>query len=62
MNQGRFDNRRNNFNRRDNFDRKPAEKHKAICTSCKKECEVPFKPTPGRDVFCTECWRKNRQE
>jgi len=54
----RFDNRRNNFNGRNNFDRKPQEKHKAICSECKKECEVPFKPTEGRDVFCQECFRK----
>jgi len=41
-------------------DRGPQEKHKAICSACKKECEVPFKPTEGRDVFCTECWKKQK--
>jgi len=34
----------------------PREMHKAVCTKCKKECEVPFKPTPGKDVFCKECY------
>lgn len=34
----------------------PREMHKATCTKCKKECEVPFKPTPGKDVFCKECY------
>ena len=43
---------------RDNFDRKPVEKHKAICSECKKECEVPFKPTPGKPVFCQDCFAK----
>ena len=36
----------------------PAEMHKAVCSECKKECEVPFKPTPGKDVFCRECFAK----
>jgi CxxC-x17-CxxC domain-containing protein len=38
----------------------PTQKHKAICTACKKECEVPFKPTEGRDVFCQDCFKKQR--
>ncbi|GAI42060.1 unnamed protein product [marine sediment metagenome] len=28
----------------------PREMHKAICSDCGKECEVPFKPTEGRPV------------
>jgi CxxC-x17-CxxC domain-containing protein len=43
---------------RDNFNSEPREMHKAICSECKKECEVPFKPTPGKDVFCKECFAK----
>ena len=38
----------------------PREMHKAICAECKKECEVPFKPTQGRDVFCRDCFAKKR--
>lgn len=26
------------------------------CKRCGKEAEVPFKPQPGRDVFCRECF------
>ncbi len=37
------------------------EKHKATCSACGKECEVPFKPKPGRDVFCKECYQKNKK-
>ena len=51
-----MDNRRNN-NGRSNFNSAPREMHKAICAKCKKECEVPFKPTEGRDVFCRECFQ-----
>jgi CxxC-x17-CxxC domain-containing protein len=36
----------------------PVVMHKATCTACKKECEVPFVPTPGKDVFCKECFAK----
>jgi CxxC-x17-CxxC domain-containing protein len=34
--------------------------HKTTCAECKQECEVPFKPTEGRDVFCKDCFRKRR--
>ena len=42
------------------FDRPPREMHKAICADCKKECEVPFKPSGDRPVYCKECYQKHR--
>jgi CxxC-x17-CxxC domain-containing protein len=42
------------------FDRRPKEMHKATCSECKKECEVPFKPTEGKDVFCKDCFMKRK--
>ena len=33
---------------------------KVICADCKKECEVPFKPTGDRPVYCRECLSKRR--
>ncbi len=42
------------------FDR-PREMHKATCSECGKECEVPFKPTEGKPVYCQECFRKRRR-
>jgi CxxC-x17-CxxC domain-containing protein len=36
----------------------PREMHKAVCSECKKDCEVPFKPTAGKPVFCKECYAK----
>jgi CxxC-x17-CxxC domain-containing protein len=42
------------------FDRGPREMHKATCAECKKECEVPFKPTEGKPVFCKECFVKKK--
>lgn len=35
--------------------------HKAICADCNKECEVPFKPTGDRPVYCKECFAKRKK-
>jgi CxxC-x17-CxxC domain-containing protein len=50
---------------RNTFTSEPREMHKAICSECKKECEVPFKPSNGPDgkprpVFCKECYAKKK--
>jgi len=37
------------------------EMHKAVCSECKAECEVPFKPTEGKPVFCRDCFRKKKE-
>lgn len=29
-----------------------------ICARCGKDCEVPFKPTNNRPVFCRGCFKK----
>lgn len=36
----------------------PVEMYKAICDNCGAKCEVPFKPTPGKPVLCSDCFRK----
>ncbi len=28
----------------------------AICDKCGKECQVPFQPTPGKPIFCEQCF------
>jgi len=38
----------------------PREMHKATCSDCGAETEVPFKPTEGRPVYCRECFQKHR--
>jgi len=45
--------------RRD-FNAGPREMHKAVCSECKKECEVPFKPTEGKPVYCRDCFSKRK--
>ncbi|MBI2629419.1 DNA-directed RNA polymerase [Candidatus Pacearchaeota archaeon] len=39
----------------------PREMHKAVCSECKQECEVPFKPTEGKPVYCRDCFQKHRK-
>lgn len=50
------------FNRGDRPRRNfgPREMHKAVCASCQKECEVPFKPAEGRPVYCRECYASKK--
>ncbi len=42
------------------FNRGPREMHKAVCADCGQSCEVPFKPTEGRPVFCRDCFSKKK--
>jgi CxxC-x17-CxxC domain-containing protein len=30
--------------------------HPAVCSQCGKKCEVPFRPTGDKPVFCSECF------
>ena len=39
----------------------PREMHKATCDECKQECEVPFKPTPGKPVYCRDHYSKHKK-
>lgn len=32
----------------------------ATCSNCGKQCEVPFRPTGEKPVFCNDCFRKER--
>ncbi len=44
------------------FGSRPREMHKAVCSDCKKECEVPFKPRDDRPVYCKDCYSKRKDE
>ena len=35
--------------------------YQAVCAECRKECEVPFKPSGERPVFCKECFAKRKK-
>lgn len=34
----------------------PREMFKTVCSNCGKDCEVPFKPTSGKPVYCSDCF------
>lgn len=33
--------------------------HDAVCAKCGANCQVPFRPTQGKDVFCSKCFESN---
>ena len=37
-------------------DRGPITMHQATCDQCQKPCEVPFRPTQGKPVYCSDCF------
>lgn len=44
--------------RRDSYDR--PEMHKTVCSKCGNDCEVPFRPTGAKPVYCNNCFRSMR--
>ena len=40
--------------------RPPRQMFPVKCSECGKDTEVPFKPTSGRPVYCSDCYRKVR--
>ncbi|MEM0465112.1 MAG: CxxC-x17-CxxC domain-containing protein [Candidatus Pacearchaeota archaeon] len=52
----RFNNR---FLKRRNFrNSRHRIMHKAVCSECGAECEVPFIPKEGKPVKCNNCFKK----
>ena len=35
------------------------EMFNAVCDKCGERCEVPFKPTGEKPVYCSNCFRKS---
>lgn len=38
------------------------EMFSATCSTCGKPCEVPFRPSPDKPVYCSACFGKKSQE
>ena len=36
--------------------------HKAVCTDCGNNCEVPFRPTGEKPIFCSDCFKGKRDD
>jgi CxxC-x17-CxxC domain-containing protein len=43
-----------------NRDRAPREMFTATCSNCGNEARVPFRPTSGKPVYCSDCFRSMR--
>ncbi len=41
-------------------DRERPQMHEAICSDCGKKCEVPFKPTGDKPIYCNECFSRHK--
>jgi CxxC-x17-CxxC domain-containing protein len=41
--------------------RSPVTMYQAVCDQCKKPCEVPFKPTSGKPVYCSFCFEGKKE-
>lgn len=46
------------FDRRDSGRSSRIEMHEVICDKCGEKCEVPFKPTSSKPVYCSDCFKK----
>ena len=60
---GGFGRGRDRDSERDNrfgrSERRPLQMYDATCSECGKQCEIPFRPTGSRPVFCSDCFRKS---
>jgi len=32
--------------------------HDAVCDECGKNCQVPFRPSGGKPIYCSDCFEK----
>ncbi len=39
-----------------------SEMHAATCSECGNACEVPFRPTGARPIFCSNCFGKQKSQ
>ena len=56
----RFDHSHRQSERRQDNNQRERILHKAVCADCKKECEVPFRPSQDRPVYCKDCFSKRK--
>ena len=54
--------RTKDFSKRRGNDYGRPSMHQTTCDSCGKSCEVPFKPTSGKPIFCSNCFEKNQND
>ncbi len=45
---------------RPSYSSRPREMFTTTCSNCGGEAQVPFNPTSGKPVYCSDCFRSNR--
>ncbi|TRZ80016.1 hypothetical protein D4R86_05065 [bacterium] len=43
-------------------DRNNSKSYSAVCDECGRPCELPFKPSFGKPVYCSDCFKKKQGE
>ena len=43
------------------YDRAPRQMFSATCSNCGREAQVPFQPTSGKPVYCSDCFQSQRR-
>jgi len=57
---GRSDSGRSGRSGRDR-ERREVNMTKVVCSACGDDCEVPFKPTSDKPVYCSDCFEKKEK-
>ena len=50
---------RNDSDRRESRSQGDPKRYDAVCSSCGKDCQVPFKPIKGKPILCVNCYKKD---
>ncbi len=59
---GPFGHSYRNDNRGHGRDFRERNLFQAVCADCGKACEIPFKPSTDRPVYCRECFSRRKQD
>ncbi len=41
--------------------RRHRKMYEAVCSKCGAQTQVPFKPIPGKEVYCKDCFSKEQE-
>src|SRR3989338_6264687 len=56
----RFGGEKRSFSHSGDRDKSRPQMFSAVCSECGRACEVPFRPTGDRPVFCNDCFGNKR--
>lgn len=54
----RFDDRGSNRSHSGSRGSGRSQMHDAVCDDCSNNCQVPFMPTSGKPIYCSDCFEK----